>query len=128
MRRSFWVVFTLWLPAAATAETGYDAWLRYAPLPTAAARLYRDLPAVITIVDSNPGAPLRNAQGELARGIRGLLGRELRLAAPIPPESAIVIGTLAQVRQALPQLTLPADIGEDGYLLRSIRTKASQYM
>ena len=38
--------------------------------------------------------------GELLRGIRGMLGRTLRVHSSVPNESAIVLGTLADLKQA----------------------------
>jgi alpha-glucuronidase len=98
------------------AETGADAWLRHAPLDDAAARPYRTaLPAVIATFTATPVA--QSAQGELVRGIRGMLGRTLRIQTALPAEPALVLGTLADLNQAAPQLKLEAALPRDGYWL-----------
>src|SRR3982074_370698 len=69
------------------AETAPDAWLRYAALGDAAGRPYRDaLPAVIS--SFGDGAPAGSAREELIRGVRGMLGRTLRMESGLPKESA----------------------------------------
>jgi alpha-glucuronidase len=96
------------------AETGADAWLRHAPLDEAAARAYRAaLPSSITTFTSAPVA--QSAQSELVRGIRGMLGRTLRVqSAALPAEPALLLGTLADLK---PHLKLDADLPPDGYWL-----------
>src|SRR5436305_9880730 len=66
------------------AETGYRAWLRYAPLASPPA-----LPAVVSITSDS--LVLRTAQQELIAGIRGMTGRILRAEAGPPNENAIVL-------------------------------------
>ena len=80
----------------ARAETGYDGWLRYAPITDRAAReRYATLPAVVVALGDSP--IVAAAQDELVRGIRGMLGRTLRAAKEVPAEGAIVLGTLRRV-------------------------------
>ncbi|HXK02677.1 MAG TPA: alpha-glucuronidase family glycosyl hydrolase, partial [Verrucomicrobiae bacterium] len=79
--------FALLLIAASLhAETGYNAWLRYAPLERPPA-----LPAVVVVQGDSP--VLVSARDELIRGIRGMTGRTLRIEAGMASEPAIVIGT-----------------------------------
>ena len=104
------------LLAALHAESGADAWPRHAPLDEASARSYRSgLPAAVATYTTTPVA--QSAQGELLRGIRGMLGRTLRVQSGLPKESAILLGTLADLRQAAPQLRLEADLPPDAYWL-----------
>ncbi|MGO9270142.1 MAG: alpha-glucuronidase family glycosyl hydrolase [Terriglobia bacterium] len=114
------------------AETGYEAWLRYAPIEDAAARKRFDaLPAVVVALDDSP--VIKAAQGEMIRGVRGMLGRTLRAETRVPNESAIVLGTFAAVRQAVPGIRLGPglkagaglreDLKEDGYWLKSIEVR-----
>jgi alpha-glucuronidase len=75
------------------AETGLDAWLRYAPLQGDYARQVREsLPAVVVTMGDSP--VLRSAQQEILRGVKRMTGRTLRIAAAIPEEPSIVIGTV----------------------------------
>ena len=111
--RNLFLIATLLAPLHA--ESGADAWLRYAPLDEASAGAYRTLPASIATFTATPVA--QSAQRELLRGIRGMLGRTLRVQSGMPKESAIVLGTLADLKQAAPQLNLEADLPADGYWL-----------
>src|SRR5215217_2925446 len=94
--------FVLLLPALASAETGQAAWLRYAPLAANAASRYQaDVPRVI--VTLGDAAPVQKARDELVLGVRGMLGQVLTAASEVPPDGAIVVGTIARIRAALPQ-------------------------
>ncbi|MFI5185067.1 MAG: alpha-glucuronidase family glycosyl hydrolase, partial [Vicinamibacteria bacterium] len=113
------LVCGLVLPAAiARAETGAEAWLRYAPLGDAESRRYAALPAVVvTLGDS---AVLGAARQEILRGAQGLLGRALRTEARLPQQGAIILGTLQAVGRALPGIRPQADLGADGYWLKTV--------
>ena len=101
------------------AETGYDAWLRYAALDADACRQYREtLPAAVT--SFNDSAIVNSAKHELIRGIRGMLGRTLRNEPGMPKESAIVLGTLAEIRQAAPALMPERGLEAEGYWLKTL--------
>jgi alpha-glucuronidase len=76
----------LFLAFGLHAETGRDAWLRYAPLDKPPA-----LPAVVVVNGDSP--VLMSARDELIRGVRGMTGRTLRIESGTPNEPAIVIGT-----------------------------------
>ena len=90
------------------AETGYDAWLRYSPLEGPALEQYRQaVPPVVAVLDRSPVA--MSAQAEIVRGVKGMLGRTLRDESAIPHESAIVIGTVAELGSLIPAVTLPPD-------------------
>ena len=97
------------------AETGYEAWLRYAPLEKGAAQKYASLPAGVVVLGDS--AALRTAQDELIRGVRGMLGKTLRAGKSLPQEKAILLGTLAEVHAAAPALPMPRELREDGFAL-----------
>jgi alpha-glucuronidase len=101
------------------AETGYHAWLRYAPVERV------DVPAVVSVLDDSVLAA--SAQQELIRGFRGMAGRILRAEQGIPRENAIVIGTLDQIRKSAPQWTLDAKIGREGFWLKSVTAGSLHY-
>ncbi|HEY3834971.1 MAG TPA: alpha-glucuronidase family glycosyl hydrolase [Bryobacteraceae bacterium] len=67
------------------AETGHDAWLRYAPV----AQAPLNFPAVIT--SSGDSVLVRSARDEIVRGVRGMTGRTLRIETGEPTEAAIVL-------------------------------------
>ena len=109
------------------AATGRDAWLRYAPLEADVSRQSREsLPAVV--VSLGDSAVLRNANQELIRGIRGMLGRTLRVEPAVPGESAVVMGTLAEIRKAAPHLAPAAALAAEGYCLKVVAANGMRYM
>jgi alpha-glucuronidase len=117
----------LWVLLAAVglhAETGRDAWLRYAPLDNAGA--YRaTLPAVIATVGESK--LVETARQETIRGMRGMIGRTLRVEAGVPQESAIVLGTLSEIQKAAPQWRLAVSLKTDGYWLKTVASGAGKY-
>jgi alpha-glucuronidase len=109
------------------AETGYEAWLRYTPLDAGAARQYREaLPPVMTSLGS--ATMVSNAREELIRGVRGMTGRTLRAASGVPAESAIVVGTLAEIRKVAPRLIPAGGTGPEGYWLRTTSDNGARYL
>jgi alpha-glucuronidase len=112
--------------AALHGESGYDAWLRYAPLEEAAARRYSDvLGATVTSLGATELAG--SARGELIRGVRGMLSRTLRVEAAIPREGGVVLGTLARIQQAAPQWRLAARLPPEAFWLKTVRVGAARY-
>jgi alpha-glucuronidase len=121
-RRAVCLMVVLWvagLAAApvASAEDGYDLWLRYRPVEQPWADRYRTALTQVVAVGESP--TLRVAHAELQRGLRGLLGVTLADAASVSQDGALVIGT----RRSLPmlagmKLSLPAP-GSQGYAIRS---------
>jgi alpha-glucuronidase len=99
----------------ARAETGAEAWLRYAPLEKLAAQMYSDLPATVVVLGDSP--VLNSAKGELLRGVSGMLGRNLRAVKGLPQERAIIIGTLSALRAASQDFLENAELREDGFML-----------
>jgi alpha-glucuronidase len=98
------------------AETGQDAWLRYAALEPEASRPYHEtVPAVVTSVGGSEVQD--NARRELVRGVRGMLGRTLRVEPGLPREDAIVLGTVDEIRKLSPRLASSGTIGAEGYHL-----------
>ena len=108
------------------AETGRDAWLRYEALDEAAARPYREsLPAVVAALGDAP--TILSARQEILRGVRGMLGRTLRVEAGLPRENAIVIGTLDALRREAPALASGGDLTEDAFRLRTVAMGGVRY-
>ncbi|HEY0413053.1 MAG TPA: alpha-glucuronidase family glycosyl hydrolase [Allosphingosinicella sp.] len=108
------VLVTLFLPAAARAEDGYELWLRYHRVEAPALQRYR--PSATAVV---AGAEAATARGELVRGLEGLLGLP-SLPATLR-DGAIVLGT-PRSSPLVAQLRLPlAGLGEEGYVIRSVR-------
>jgi alpha-glucuronidase len=70
------------------AESGHDAWLRYAPVE----QTRNDVPAAVYSAGAST-----TVRDEIVRGIRGMLGRTLRIESAIPKEPAILLGTLDEL-------------------------------
>ena len=102
----------------AVAETGAEAWLRYAALDAKAVKTYQGLPSGVVVLGDSP--VLKSAQGELTRGISRMVGRSLRIALH-PTEDAFVLGTLDQLHALATQLNPPDQLIADGYWLKSAR-------
>jgi len=96
------------------AETGAEAWLRYAPLEAQSAKQYRWLPDTTVVVGQS--IILRTAQQELSRGVKGMLGRSSEIAHGLPTGKAIVLGTVNELSASGEALSPPA-IREGGYWL-----------
>ena len=96
------------LPATARAETGYDAWLRYAPLPEPTRSRYAALPRTVTLLGDTP--VLRSARDEIVRGLTLMLNGSIAAATALPRSSSIVIGTMDRVRPAMTGVSIPVDV------------------
>ena len=66
------------------AESGYDAWLRYAPIENR-----QSIPAVIASIGDSK--LIESARQEAIRGVRGMLGGTLRAETSLPKEDAIEV-------------------------------------
>ena len=104
------------------AEEGYDLWLRYPQLPSEWVTTYRA--SVTELIPGSHSATLDEAQSELARGLGGLLGAPVPVAASVAtqpnPEGAVIFGT-PQSSPLVARLALDLrGIGADGYVIRSL--------
>jgi alpha-glucuronidase len=126
MRMKWCVLWALLGAVSLHAETGYDAWLRYAALDAARSAEYPGvLPAVVATLGDAPIS--LSARDELVRGLRGMLGRTLREESSIPSESAIVLGTLDEFRTRAPQFHLAATLVPDAYLLKTLSVGRTRF-
>jgi len=106
-------------PPAASAEDGYDLWLRY-PLVSDAARLagYRAAVTGLFVAGDSPTA--RAARDELTRGLRGLLGADVPIASSA--DATVIAGTPATSR-AIARLGIGkklARAGNEGFVISTI--------
>jgi alpha-glucuronidase len=99
----------------ARAETGAEAWLRYAPLDRNSAQKYSALPASVVVIGDSP--VLHSAKAELMRGIRGMLGRNLRDDKTSLGENSIILGTFSAIQPASANLLARIDLPDDGFLI-----------
>ena len=110
--------------ATACAEDGYDLWLRYRPLPQAAQRqLQQQISEVVA--PENPSPLMQSALSELSRGIAGLAGKSLVVVRSRGDhalrDGALLIGTPASGAVVAALGSSLKDLGDEGYLLRSLR-------
>ena len=125
------VVFTLALAAGlAAAETGIDAWLRYAPLPSGLSANHT-LPSAIVALNSTTSSPVYTAGQELRKGLKGIFGRDIEVShenSNATSVSAVVVGTIAAHGNSSNGTHLPK-LEEDGFWLsvkgRSVRIVGS---
>ena len=109
------------LVAVARAETGREGWLRYTPVISKP-----DLP--LKIVRLSDSEVLRSAQLEMIRGLRGMLGRAPAAADDLTDENAVVLGSVAAVKSALPEVQFVSSVAEDGFALTSLRRNGHRYV
>ena len=117
-------VCALWLPLRVNAETGAEAWLRYAPLSSRASKSYQRLPSTVVVLDHS--AVLKAAQEELIRGLTPMLGRKFTASPESVQGSSIVLGRLAEVQVLAPKESPPEPLGADAYWLKSTRIHGSE--
>lgn len=118
-----WIVLLLLLAAAAltpaSAEDGYDLWLRYRPLAPSLATPYRA--ALPAIVAPTATATQKAALQELERGLGGLLGAAPPRRDAPRRDGAVVLGTPAS-QPRFDGLAGELDaLGDEGYVLRRMR-------
>jgi alpha-glucuronidase len=103
------------------AETGYDLWLRYAPLPESERAAVRPLVAS-TIVQGRSKIALA-ISAELRHGLRGLLGTELPSKETLDGDGAVIVGTpeTSPLLAKLGLATTLATLGPEGFLIRSTK-------
>jgi alpha-glucuronidase len=105
----------------ARAETGAEAWLRYAPLDKSAAQKYSALPASVVVMGDSP--VLNSAKGELIRGVRGMLGLTLQENQVFRKKSTILLGTFSSLRNLNSVVVLGRGFTDDSYLLTTEKVK-----
>lgn len=118
MKSAINLAILLFSIASLHAETGYAAWLRYAPINDPNVHLaYERLPGAVVALDAS--VIVQTARKELMRGLRSMLGRTLRIDSQLPDEDCILLGTLSSVKRAAPDMPLPESFTNDAYLLRT---------
>lgn len=121
MRPVAWLSLLLvWLSLVvpARAEDGYELWLRYRPVEAQAADAYRA--ATRALLPGGDSATIRAATAELERGLGGLTGRTPEVVSTLQP-GVVLYGTPA-ASPLISALDLPlSDLGDEGYLIRSVR-------
>jgi len=110
----------------AYAETGYDAWLRYAPLPPPVLERMKTVPRAVAVLGDSP--ILMNARSEIVRGLSSMLGAPVTPVAALPRTPAILLGTLDQVRAAVPGVAVPDGLTPDGFWLGTTTARGRAFL
>lgn len=116
-------------PAPATraevAEDGYELWLRYREVAdTARLREYRRAITQLVVLGDSP--TMVAARDELARGLRGLLGREIPIVDAPTRDGALVVAPLAHLQTGGRQYlaaTVRSIANPEGYLIAAAPVK-----
>lgn len=111
----------LCFPAVLGAETGAEAWLRYAPLADVERAKYASLPGSVVRLGESP--VLDSARDELVRGIHRMLGRTVRAGGNQVSESSIILGTVTFLQTIAPGFKSPAEIRGDGFWLTTVKVQ-----
>ena len=101
----------------ATAEDGYELWLRYHPVESQSIAPYRA--AARQLVQGTASQTLHVARDELVRGLGGLLGNSPPIRSEVTEDGAIVFGTPSS-SHSIAELHLDLTAaGPEGYVIRS---------
>ncbi|WP_329915385.1 alpha-glucuronidase family glycosyl hydrolase [Stenotrophomonas sepilia] len=104
----------------ARAEDGYGLWMRYQPVATTVAAVYRRQLAEVVAPD---GTPMQRAtRDELARSLSGLLGTAPPMRTAISTDHALVLGTPQSSALVAAFGNEIATLGDEGFLIRQVRT------
>jgi alpha-glucuronidase len=108
------------LGCLATAETGIDGWLRYAPVPNAPSTL----PANIVSLNASSNGPVASAASELQKGLASILSHNASIIYPQSyqlgrTQSSIVIGSLSEYANTFGSPANVPQLTEDGYFLNT---------
>jgi alpha-glucuronidase len=100
------------------AEDGYELWLRYHPLPTEQANIYRNDVSQLVADSATPTQTV--TREELQRGLLGLFGQATPLSETVTRDGAIILGTPA-TSPLIARLRLDTtNLGHEGYLIRRV--------
>ena len=102
------------------AEDGYELWLRYRRVAHSA-RLAEYRSAITHLVVDGNSPTINATRAELQRGLNGLLGAEIPIAAHVQRAGALIVGTANS--PVIARLGLDAELrraGDEGYLIRRV--------
>jgi alpha-glucuronidase len=111
-------LFAADLPAPAVEA---HAWLRYAPLEPASAKVYSYLPSTVVTLDDSPVQ--QTAGHELMRALEQMLGRKPQLQQGTPGGNAIVLGTVAEIQKLDSTFRPSVALSGDGYWLTTAQLR-----
>ncbi len=101
------------------AENGHEAWLRYARLDSKVIAKYASLPDTVVVLGDS--GVLHSAQGELIRGMNGMLGKTVRPGQASLNGNAFVLATTVQLQEQFPRLEQPKNLVPDGFWITTTK-------
>ena len=125
VRRFVSLALLVWaglLQQSGFAETGAEAWLRYAKLEPQAAKVYENLPNKIFV--RGDSSVMNSARQELSAGLAQMLGKTLITGSA--PDHAFVLATLQDLHGISPQLNPPEPLVADAYWLKTSQLRGSE--
>jgi alpha-glucuronidase len=99
------------------AETGYKAWLRYAPLEKASASRYQAFPT--NLVVAGDSVVLQSARQELIRGIQGMFDVSLHLVPNQGGGRAIILGAIKDLGNRGLDLHAGSELADEEFWLKA---------
>jgi alpha-glucuronidase len=109
------------------AETGEAAWLRYARLDAVTAgRNAGAVPGSVLTLET--AAPIQKARDELVTGIHEMLDVKAKPVTELSGDGAIIVGTLARLRQSIPGLLPDGAVGSDGFWLKAVSMRGARHL
>ncbi|GIZ38015.1 hypothetical protein CKM354_000144200 [Cercospora kikuchii] len=107
-------VLLFFLASLVQAETGLQAWLRYAPLPK---HIHHPaLPSSIVVLNATDGGPVQTAAKELQHGLSHIFGHHARIC-DFDAQPSVIVATLENYNAAYSDNPLESDLIEDGFWL-----------
>ncbi|OAG40168.1 hypothetical protein AYO21_05646 [Fonsecaea monophora] len=121
MMRSFLVLVAA-AASLAAAETGIDAWLRYAPISSP--RPSQSLPSNIISLNATINGPVHIAAVELQKGLAGILDHNISVIYPTSYQlsnttTSILVGTVSEYANTLSEPPQIPKLVDDGYWLNT---------
>lgn len=99
-----------------TAESGINAWLRYAPLPDDL-RSQFSVPGSIVALNTSNSSPVYTAGQELQQGLEGIFGKDVEVSHGKQSGSCIVVGTVDEYEKEYGSLSNSPSLQDDGFWL-----------
>src|SRR6218665_1100764 len=118
MKKLIWSWLLLIITIHASAESGYDLWLRYKPVSDKE-RLSAYRKAIVSVQLNGNSATVQAIREELSTGLRGLMDTKIPFASTIASGS-LIIGTPANSSIIKTHLSIGLKkTGEEGYIISS---------
>lgn len=116
----FWII--VWFfTGTLRAEDGYRLWLRYDKISQSELLShYREHVTEVVIQESCP--TFKAVQEELQKGLRGLLGKKIKVKSSVSKSGALIVGTpdKSPIVQKLVDASELESVGAEGYIIRSL--------